>query len=74
MKEAGEACIPNEIECDEGYIVNKARTACIPAPGSPIPFPFLILTLILCLIVLGSYIKDKISTKVLSCLIALIGA
>ena len=73
VNEAGDGCIPNDIECKDGYMVNSARTACIPAPGSPVPFPFLILTLCLCLIVLGSYIKDKISTKILSCLIALIG-
>jgi uncharacterized membrane protein len=53
-------------------MINAKRTACVPAPGSPVPFPFLIFSLILCLLVLGSYIKDKYFTKVYSNLIALL--
>jgi len=72
VNEAGDGCIPNEFECPEGQIINAKRTACVPAPGSPVPFPFLIFSIILCLLVLGSYIKDKFFTKVYSNLIALL--
>jgi hypothetical protein len=54
-------------------MINDAHTACIPAPGSPVPFPFILTSLILGLLVLGSYIKDKFTTKVLTNLIALTG-
>lgn len=53
-------------------MVNDAETACIPEPGFPVPFPFLFMAVCFALLVLGSYIRDKISTKIYSCLIALI--
>jgi hypothetical protein len=59
INEAGDGCIPNDIECKKGYMVNKGKTACVPAPGFPVPFPFLFLSVCLGLLVLGSYIKDK---------------
>lgn len=72
VNEAGDGCIPNDFECPSGYVINTKKTACVPAPGSPVPFPFLILTIILCLLVVGSYIKDKFFTKIYSNLIALL--
>ena len=72
VNEAGDGCIPNEFECPEGYQINTQRTACVPKPGSAVPFPFLIFSVILSLLVLGSYIKDKFFTKVYSNLIALL--
>ena len=38
------------------------------------PFPFLLLAMLICLLVLGSYMKDKQETKVYTNLISLIGA
>jgi hypothetical protein len=40
-------------------MINKLRTACVPAPGFPVPFPFIFLSVCLGLMVIGSYIKDK---------------
>jgi hypothetical protein len=74
VNEAGDGCIPNEIECKDGYMINGARTACIPKPGFPVPFPFLILSFCFGLLVLGSHIRDKFFTKILTCLIAFIGS
>lgn len=73
MNEVGDGCIPNEFECPPGYIINQQQTACVPAPGYLVPFPFLFLSACLSILVLGSYIKDKFFTKVNSNLIALIG-
>lgn len=70
---AGDGCIPNEFECEPGYEINKKNTACIPAPGSPVPFPFLFMSVCLALVVLGSYMKERTETKVCTCLIFLIG-
>lgn len=44
----------------------------MPAPGTAVPFPFLFFSVMLGLLVLGSYIKDKFFTQVLTNLIALI--
>jgi hypothetical protein len=55
-------------------MINKEQTACIPEPGSAVPFPFILSAMLLCLLVLGSYLKDKHFTKVTTNLIALIGA
>jgi hypothetical protein len=44
----------------------------VPSPGTAVPFPFLFFSIMLGLLVLGSYIKDKFFTKVLTNLIALI--
>lgn len=74
INEAGDGCIPNYIECKSGYMINTYRTACIPEPGFPVPFPFLILSICIGLIVFGSHIRDKFFTKVVTCLIALIGS
>lgn len=38
------------------------------------PFPFLLAAMLLCLLVLGSYLKDKEYTKVTTNIIALIGS
>lgn len=73
INSAGDGCIPNEFECDPGYEINSKNTACIPAPGSPVPFPFFFLSICLSLVVLGSYMKERIETKVCTCLIFLIG-
>jgi hypothetical protein len=54
-------------------MVNRAKTACIPKPGFPVPFPFLILAFCCGLLVLGSHIRDKFFTKVVTCLISFIG-
>ena len=74
MNEAGDGCIPNSFECKAGYMINHQRTACIPKPGFPIPFPFLILAVCLGLLVMGSYLKDKFLTRILTNLIALVGS
>lgn len=67
-------CIPELFECAEGYELNEQRSACVPLPGSPIPFPFLIATIFVSFLVMGSYLKEKFFTKVYTCLIAIIGA
>ena len=72
--EAGDGCVPIQFECAEGYEINSARTACIPSPGSCVPFPFLLSSIFMCFIVLGSYLKDQFFTKVKTNLIALIGS
>lgn len=46
----------------------------MPEPGSAVPFPFLLAAMLLSLLVLGSYLKDKQSTKVYTNLICLIGS
>ena len=46
----------------------------MPVPGSPIPFPFLIASIFVSFLVLGSYLKEKFFTKVYTCLISIIGA
>ena len=55
-------------------MINAAKNACVPEPGSAVYFPFLLTALLLCFLVVGSYLKDKPSTKVLTNLIALIGS
>ena len=74
LNQSKDGCIPIKFDCDPGYIINDAKTACVPEPGSAVPFPFLLLALLICLLVLGSYLKDKPATKVLTNLIALIGS
>ena len=54
-------------------MINKEKNACVPEPGSQVPFPFLLTSILLCFLVLGSYLKDKHFTKVNTNLIALIG-
>jgi hypothetical protein len=71
---AGDGCIPNEFLCEEGYIINERRTACIPLPGTPVPFPFLIFGLCAVLVVSGSYLKERKSTKVVTSLILLLSS
>lgn len=46
----------------------------MPKPGSAVPFPFLLAAMLLCLLVLGSYLKDKAYTKVITNIIALVGS
>ena len=45
----------------------------MPEPGSPVPFPFILVAIFICFLVLGSYLKDKFYTKVVTNLICLIG-
>lgn len=73
INQAGDGCIPKNFDCKPGYTINKERSACIPNPGSPVPFPFILASIFLSFLVLGSYIKDKFATKVLTNLIALVG-
>lgn len=61
-------------ECADGYELNENNSACVPVPGSPVPFPFLIATVFVSFLVLGSYLKEKFFTKVYTCLIAIIGS
>jgi hypothetical protein len=61
-------------ECAGGYELNEDNSACVPEPGSPVPFPFLIATIFVSFLVLGSYLKEKFFTKVYTCLIAIIGS
>ena len=74
LNEAGDGCIPKEYDCRAGYTINDQKTACIPSPGSPIPFPFLLSSVLISFLVLGSYLKEKLFTKVYTNLISLIGA
>lgn len=66
--------MPTVFECEEGYEINPAGTACVPVPGTPIPFPFLFLSICCGIVVAGSYMKEKESTKVKTCLIWMIAA
>ena len=68
-----DGCVPKDYECEDGYHINSARTACIPKPGSPVPFPFILSSVFLAFVVLGSYMKDPVMTKPITCLIGLIG-
>ena len=70
----GEGCVPNEFECKEGYEINQKKTACIPKSGSPVPFPFIFTTICLGILVGGSYMKERKLTKVITCLIFLVGS
>ena len=74
LNNSKDGCIPMVFDCDPGYMINDQKTACVPEPGSAVPFPFLLLSMLICLLVLGSYLKDKQETKVLTNLISLIGA
>ena len=71
---SGNGCIPIYFECAEGYELNEDLTACVPEPGSPIPFPFLIASIFVSFLVLGSYLKEKFFTKVYTCLLSIIGS
>jgi len=71
---SGNGCIPILFECAEGYDLNEDKTACVPEPGSPIPFPFLIASIFVSFLVLGSYLKEKFFTKVYTCLLSIIGS
>jgi len=52
---SGDGCVPILFECADGYELNEDNSACVPEPGSPIPFPFLIATIFVSFLVLGSY-------------------
>ena len=69
----GDGCIPNEFECKVGYMINSKNTACIPVPGTPIPFPFLFSGLLMVVVVVDSHMKEK-QTKIATCLIFLFGS
>jgi hypothetical protein len=73
MDPSGDKCIPIPFECAKGFELNEDLTACIPEPGSPVPFPFLIAAIFVSFLVLGSYLKDKFFTKVYTCLLSIIG-
>jgi hypothetical protein len=70
---SGDRCLPVLKECASGYELNEDNSACVPEPGSPVPFPFLIATIFVSFLVLGSYLKEKYFTKVYTCLIAIVG-
>ena len=72
--ETGNGCIPVYFECADGYELNEDLTACIPEPGSPVPFPFLIAAIFVSFLVLGSYLKEKFFTKVYTCVLSIIGS
>ena len=55
-------------------MINEKNTACIPIPGSPIPFPFIFMAICMGLVVAGSQMKERNLTKVNTCLIFLIGS
>jgi hypothetical protein len=71
---AGNGCIPVDFECADGFELNEDNSACVPEPGSPIPFPFLIASIFVSFLVLGSYLKEKFFTKVYTCLLSIIGS
>ena len=73
INSSADGCIPLTYDCDPGYIINDARNACVPEPGSPVPFPFILVAIFICFLVLGSYLKDKFYTKIVTNLICLIG-
>lgn len=66
--------MPIKFECKTGYEINDARTACVPMPGSPVPFPFLLGAIFMSFLVLGSHLKEKFFTRVTTSLIFLIGS
>lgn len=72
--ESGDSCVPIPFECAAGFELNENNSACIPLPGSPIPFPFLIASIFVSFLVLGSYLKEKFFTKVYTCLLCIIGS
>jgi hypothetical protein len=74
INEDGEGCIPNQFECKPGYVINKRNTACIPVPGTPIPFPFIIIFVCSAFVVGYSKMKESKRTKVLTSLIFIIGS
>jgi hypothetical protein len=41
-------------------MINEKNTACIPVPGTPVPFPFFILAICMIIIVSGSFLKEKV--------------
>lgn len=73
LNNSKDGCIPVKFDCDPGYMINKEKNACVPEPGSLVPFPFILSSILLSFLVLGSYLKDTSSTKVMTNLIALIG-
>lgn len=66
--------MPIPFECATGFELNENNSACIPLPGSPIPFPFLIASIFVSFLVLGSYLKEKFFTKVYTCMLSIIGS
>lgn len=72
--ESGDSCVPIPFECATGFELNENNSACIPLPGSPIPFPFLIASIFVSFLVLGSYLKEKFFTKVYTCMLCIIGS
>jgi hypothetical protein len=69
-----DGCVPIRFDCPPGYEINANSTACVPSPGSVVPFPFILSAIFMSFIVLGSWLKDKFFTKVITNLIALIGS
>jgi hypothetical protein len=41
-------------------MINSKNTACIPVPGTPVPFPFLLFAICMIVVVFGSYLKERI--------------
>ena len=74
LNSSKDGCIPVNYDCDPGFMINDAKNACVPEPGSPVPFPFLLTSILICFLVLGSYLKDKHFTKVTTNIIALVGS
>ena len=74
LNDSGTGCRPLTYACDPGYEINENESGCIPVPGSAVPFPFILISIFICFLVLGSYLKDKFYTKVLTNLICLIGS
>ncbi len=60
VNSAGIGCVPNTFECKPGYMINDKNTACIPIPGTPVPFPFLLLAISMIIVVSGSFLKEKV--------------
>jgi hypothetical protein len=56
----GTGCVPNTFECQPGFMINDKNTACIPVPGTPVPFPFLLFTISMIIVVFGSFLKERI--------------
>lgn len=55
-------------------MINSKNTACIPKPGSAVPFPFFFTAICMVMVVAYSKVKEPNHTKVFTCLIFLLGS
>jgi hypothetical protein len=56
---SGTGCILSAKVCDGDFQLNLSRDRCIPSPGNYIPFPLLIASGFMLVIILGSWIISR---------------